>query len=368
MLVSGSLPPMMCGVGDYTAQLANALARQESAVEAVAVLSGDGAGVLTDECLYDVLPVAHDWRMSEVVRIMRAIRCWRPDLVHAQFPSQGYGHAMLPWMLPALIALGGTPVVQTWHEYYPQLRGSFRNLPNAIVPGALVVVRPQFRESIAPAFRWLIGKKHLVHIPNSSAIPTVKVTTEERGLIRERVGTRSRDMIAYFGFTYPSKGIELLFDVADPTRHHLVLIGALDPADPYHKSILNLVRSSPWLSHVTVTGFLPPIEAARLLAAADAAVFPFRHGGGIWNSSVHGAMDQGTFVVTTSVERRGYDPAHNVYYAVPGNVEDMRRGLSEYMGRRNHDMPGSTQAKWDAIAEAHVRLYQTTSRSHRHHE
>jgi hypothetical protein len=66
-----------------------------------------------------------------------------------------------------------------------------------------------------------------------------------------------------------------------------------------------------------VTGFLAPEQAGRLLAAADAAVFPFLDGGGEWNSSIHGAAAQGTFVLATSMNKRGYDAAKNIYYAAP---------------------------------------------------
>ena len=114
-------------------------------------------------------------------------------------------------------------------------------------------------------------------------------------------------LVAYFGFIHLAKRVELLFEVADPLQHHLVLVGELNSEDEYHKRILYLINRQPWIGKVTVTGFLPAEEAGRILAAADAVVLPFRDGGGIWNTSIHASLAQGTFVLTTSREQHGYD-------------------------------------------------------------
>ncbi|MEK7692392.1 MAG: glycosyltransferase, partial [Bdellovibrionota bacterium] len=118
--------------------------------------------------------------------------------------------------------------------------------------------------------------------------------------------------MVYFGFIYPNKGVELLFEIAVPEKHHIVLVGYFNEAEPYHKAIMERVRQGRWAGKVTVAGFLPPEEAARILAAADAVILPFLGGGGAWNTSLHGAALQGTFVLTTSGERHGYDARENI--------------------------------------------------------
>jgi hypothetical protein len=90
---------------------------------------------------------------------------------------------------------------------------------------------------------------------------------------------------------------------------------------------------------VAVTGFLPPVETAKLLAVADAVVLHFRDGGGEWNSSLHGASVQGTFVLTNSLETQGYDEDANINYALPGDVPSMQRALRQYSGRRRRSAP-----------------------------
>jgi glycosyltransferase involved in cell wall biosynthesis len=352
LLVSGTFPPMRCGVGDYTAGLARAFGRRGDV--AVAVLTSSGAAGAREERV-QLFPEVRTWKIADGPSILRRIRQWRPDIVHVQFPTHYYGE--IQWVLPALARLVNGPVVQTWHEYY-----SSRNWPsalNAALPGGLVVVRPHYRERMPRWYRWLIRHKEFRFIPNASSIPLIRLTGEERAAVRSEVGTHVGDLIVYFGFASPAKGIESLFEIADPQRHHLVLICDLSTDDTYQASILDLASRGDWAGRVTITGFLPPEQAGRLLATADAAVFPFLDGGGEWNSSIHGAAAQGTFVLATSLDRRGYDAVKNIYYAVPGDIGEMRQALREYLGRRRPPSADSPEAQWDTIAEAHLELYRT---------
>ena len=147
--------------------------------------------------------------------------------------------------------------------------------------------------------------------------------------------------------------------IGDPGRHHLLLIGELLPSDPYHRQLRALADSDRWRGKVTITGFVEPDRAARLLATSDAAVFPFSDGGGIWNSSLHAAMSQGTFAVVTSREREGYAADQNIYYAAPGAIDDMRAALVQYAGKRAVENPSARNNEWSEIARAHVDLYQS---------
>lgn len=352
LLVSGTYPPMRCGVGDYTAGLAHAFGSRGDVT--VAVLTSPGAAEAREERV-ELFPEVRTWKIGDGPSILRRIRRWHPDVVHVQYPTLYYGE--IQWVLPALARLVNGPVVQTWHEYY-----SSRNWPsvlNAALPGGLVVVRPHYREKMPRWYRWLIRRKEFRFIPNASSIPLTLLTGEERAAVRSEVGAHVGDLIVYFGFASPAKGIESLFEIADPQRHRLVLICDLSAEDTYQASILALAGRGDWAGKVTVTGFLPPEQAGRLLAAADATVFPFLNGGGEWNSSIHGAAAQGTFVLATSQDMRGYDTGKNIYYAAPGDMEEMRQALREYIGRRRPPSADSHDTEWDSIAEAHMELYRT---------
>lgn len=360
LLVSGSFPPMKCGVGDYTGRLA----------ENLSAIIGTQVAVLTDRsarsemCHGDgcrIFPVVGGWQWSDLRSIMRATRMWNPGIVHVQYPTQGYGRKMFPWTLPALFHLQGYPVVQTWHEYYP--RGSWLNLANALLPGGLIAVRPNYRETMPRWYRLATRHKMFAFIPNASVIPPVCLSDTERAEIRARYGTEKRRLLVYFGFVYPKKQVEVLFRAANPAEDHLVLACDLNPDDLYQRTIRETASKDPWTRHTTITGFLPVDEIGRLLAAADAIILPFREGGGEWNTSLHAAIAQGTFVLTTSTERHGYVPTENTYYARPGDVPDIRLSLGTYAGRRIQPALRRYQDAWRDIAAQHIQFYEKILRS-----
>jgi glycosyltransferase involved in cell wall biosynthesis len=364
LLVSGSFPPMPCGIGDYTAQLAQALARRPDL--AVSVLTDARARPGEHRNGLQVIPVVEGWRAADFWRIRGTLRRWKPDVVHIQYPTRGYGSRLLPKFLPFIARTAGTPVVQTWHEYmFSRFGGRFGALILAIAPGDVVVVRPSFRETMAPLYRWITRRKAIRLIPNASAIPRCVLSEKRRSEVRARFRAGGESILAYFGFVSPHKGVEDLFDIAEPDRHHLVLICDLSASNPDHARILELTASPRWRGRATVTGFLPEIDVAEILSAADAAVFPFRTGAGNWNTSVQAALAQGTFVVATSRTQRGLDERNNVYYAEPRNVPEMRHALHKYLGRRRVTTDADAGPSWDAIASAHVDCYQAAVSQHR---
>jgi glycosyltransferase involved in cell wall biosynthesis len=355
LLVSGSLPPVRCGVGDYTAGLARALAetgRMEVAVLTSRLEGGRGPVPATG---FEVLEPIHNWSMTSLRPALETLRSWKPDVVHVQHPSQGYDGT-----LPLVLGLAarwrlGLPLVLTLHEPVGVNRQVFAMAALIRSAGAVVVVRHNFRSLTHPRVRWTIAAKELRFIPNATTLPRVDRTPERLRAVRERYHAGAKPIVAYFGFIYASRGVHLLFQIADPARHCVVIVGGrLEEAATYHDAIVALARQPAWMDACTLTGFLPAEQAAEVLACADAVALPFTEGGGSWNTSIHGARLQGTFVLATSREARGYDAEQNVYYAAPGDVGEMRAALNRYMGVRT---PVRGVPTWDSVAAEHLDVY-----------
>lgn len=359
LLVCGSYPPMHCGVGDYTARLTQALA-QRGDVE-VSVITTRGDPQCAAETARGVSRVMPDWRVRRLGMLLSAARAARPDLLHLQFPAQGYNEIIGPILVPCLSrTILGIPVVVTLHEYMPRnLKSQLARFPMIWCAAEIIVVRPDYVSRIPAPTAWLVRGRKIRFVPNASVIPPANLNAEERDAVRRSLGCGSRTLVAYFGFAYPHKGVEQLFRIADPARHHLLLICELSPENAYHARLLELANSSEWKDHITITGYVNSDHAATLLAAADAVVFPYRDGGGVWNSSLHGAASQGTFVLTTSSDERGYDPVANIYRARPDAVGEMQRALLEHHGVRKANGNIAVGASWQAIAGAHVDLYRS---------
>lgn len=355
LLVTGSFPPMRCGVGDYSQNLAEALAgNREVHVGVLTSISGTSKNKADR---IEMFPIIKKWGLAETLKVIKVIRHWSPDIVHIQYPTQGYGNGLLPWALPMISFLMRKKVVQTWHEGY-----SRRNAPKlflkSIVPSGLIFVRLQYETNLHPHLRWAIWKKAPVFIPNASAIPRVERDERMKDVIKKQYLKKQKRLIVFFGFAYPHKGVELLFEIADPALDQIVIAGEIDENGEYFHEIMRLASAEAWLGKVAITGFLPVADVAELLAVADAVILPFRTGGGEWNTSIHGAVLNGVFVITTSLTQSGYDKKRNVYFAKVDDIQEMRLALSTYAGRRREYDADIDVDEWRKIAKQHCSLYE----------
>jgi glycosyltransferase involved in cell wall biosynthesis len=354
LIISGSFPPMKCGVGDYSNNLAKALAAMPEVH--VGVLTSIHAREESRRDAIEVFPIMQKWGILEAFKAIKVIWKWSPNIVHIQYPTQGYSDGLLPWLLPLISFLMKKKVIQTWHEGY-----AGRELPKLIfkliVPGVVIVVRSQYSASLHPILRRILSWKNMVFIHSASSIPRITLKESERCNIRNNSLKSQKRLIIFFGFVYPNKGVELLFEIANPVSDQIVIIGGFDEDSEYHQRIKRLASEDAWMGKVTLTGFLSARKVAVLLSVSDAVILPFRTGGGEWNTSIHGAVLQGAFVVTTSCLRRGYDEKSNVYYAKVDDVQEMRSALDKYAGQRRDCSSEIDIDDWGQIANEHFSLY-----------
>lgn len=350
MLVAGSFPPCQCGVGDYIARLAQALAQMDDVH--VAVLTQEGSSMIP-QANVDMLDAARGWQISEMSTLLRTIRQWAPDMVHIHYPSQGfYGRALAVFLPLACRALGLT-VVQTWHEPWP-LRSAIRFLLQRAGSHGLIFVRPNYVKLLPFLLRPIIRKLPQRIVISAGSLPVSIQTSSERHALRQRYLEGLNKLVVFFGFLYPSKGIEDIFDIADPATDALVIVGASKDS-VYLRKLYQIAEDRGWKEQVHYLGFIPEADAANLLSAADAVVLPFAAGSGHWNTSVHGALTQGTLVITTATDPTGDDPVRNLYTAQIGGIEEMRSALRTLAGRRTAASPHLDA--WARIAQDHHDFY-----------
>jgi len=356
LLITGSYPPMKCGVGDYSYHLVKALAADPKIHIGVLTSAFDGA--LNKISGVEIFPVIKKWGLAEIPHVMKIIRQWSPDIVHIQYPTQGYyGKGWLPLVLPLISFMTGKTVVQTWHEGY-----SLRNAPvffiKSIVFGGLVFMRAQYKETLHPMLRWALWKHKTVFIPIASNITASKIDKQSKDALRQKYLKKQARLIVFFGFVYPHKGIELLFEIADPASDQIVIAGEIGAAGDYGQEISRRYSAGPWLGKVTITGFLPNDDISALLSVADAVILPFRSGGGDWNrGSVKASVTHGAFTITTSLTQNGYDKKHNLYYAKVDDVPEMKTALHDYAGKRRSYDAEIDRNEWLEIADQHRSFY-----------
>lgn len=349
LFITGSYPPEKCGVGDYSYHLAEAISLEKdievSVLTSVCSVSNETASKV------NVFRHMQNWRNTNLVEIKRVISKFRPDVVHIQYPTQGY-FGRPPSLLPLYLRCLGLPVVQTWHEYFYQSGVKWQNLLGC---DALVYVRPDFPEKIPFWINKFLGNTPQFYIANTSTIPTISLQTEELHQIKESLSSR-KPIVCFFGFAHANKGMELLFDIASPSEHHLVLICDLNINDEYQARILALASQEPWKESVTITGFVPSLRVSEILAVADAVVFPFPNGAGEWNTSLNASQASGSFSLATTEDTGllGYNEITNTYFSKCGDIDDLKSALRKYIG---HRIKPQKKNLWGDIASAHINIY-----------
>lgn len=354
LFITGAFPPIKCGVGYYVASLSKALVSQEH-VE-VGVLTSSGPEPETSPCSENiqVFRIMPSWRLHHTIKAMRLVKGFSPDVVHIQYPTQCF-RGSLPRLLPFFLSRSGFPVVQTWHEHFSECRTLGRSVLSAC--DALIHVRPDLPDKLPPWVKKRLGDTPITYIPNASTIPCASLTAEQARRIKQDL-SGGKPTVCYFGFAYPNKGLERIFEIADPEEHHLVMVCDLCVDQPYQAAILKRVHQEPWKGKVTVTGFQPAERVGEILAAADAVVFPFPKGAGNWNTSLKAAEAVGVFTIATTqdVALWGYHRDRNLYFAGCDQAQDMRKALRRYIGRR---VTAKGADDWGDIARDHFRVYQT---------
>lgn len=356
LLITGSYPPIKCGVGDYSYNLAKSLAA-DSEIR-VGVLTSSSASQTDKPVSVKIFPLMKTWRLFEASKVKEVIKSWSPDIVHIQYPAQGYGNGLLPWLLPMICFFMKKKVVQTWHEGYGKASGPLLFL-KSIVPSNLIFVRPEFRKGLDPWLRWALWKKRTLYIQNASGIPRAELSQQEKESLKKRYLKKQKRLIVFFGFVYPHKGTELLFEIADPALDRIIIAGEITEKGDYRRKIMAYATAEPWKEKVTIMGFLPASDAAALLAVADAVILPFRSGSGRWSTSIHAAILNRALVITTSTTQYGYDEKRNVYFARIDDIQEMKSALATYGGRRRKQNPDIDRDEWLEIAQQHGLLYKS---------
>jgi glycosyltransferase involved in cell wall biosynthesis len=306
VLVSGSLPDIRCGIGDYTARLAAELARLPEL--SVTVITSDSERVRTTAAApAEVLPVGH-WGLFDLPGLLRTIRDLRPDVVHVQYPAVGYGSALGIVLLPlALRWLAGLPTVLTIHERRERRRAA-RWAIDLMALSSRVVILLDPIEADDLERNVIFGPPVLT----GRMISTIPMATGvDRDASRSRLGASKEDLVLVsFGLIHPRRRLEDILDalaalLAKPLPARLWILGGEAEYDPetareYGRSLrqkvatLRLGPAVTWLDHAD------PAAVSATLSAADVAVLLYPEGASGRNTTLQAALEHGLPVVTTA--------------------------------------------------------------------
>lgn len=304
-IVTGEFPPLAGGVGDYSRQLAQALAAQNVDVHVITdlrCLGGPAAG-------FTLHPVIRRWSFPALWQIRSLAR--RLDLawLNIQYQAAAYGLGAPIHFLPDA---AGVPAIVTFHDLrVPYLFPK----AGALRPWAVTHLARAARGAVAadPADGAELlrrGVRRVTHIPIGSNIAPAPPAGYERAAWRAQHGVRPDDfLLGYFGFLNHSKGgdtliraLAVLAERKAPVK--LVLIGgeagASDPTDAaFGAQLERLIRRHGLEDDILRTGFISPAEVSAHLLACDALALPYRDGASLRRGSLMAALAHGCAIVST---------------------------------------------------------------------
>lgn len=350
-LVCGSWPPVRCGVGDYAHCLARALAgRAGGQVEVV------------------VLPPQRSWRGWAAGGAARRILGLRPDIVHLQYPSAGYGRGLAPNLLFGWLRLLGSAArcVLTVHEYQQYtLLGKLRLWPALALAQAVICTNHADRRAVR-AFQPRVRNRLRV-IPLGSSVG--HDLQARSGL---KTGRGRRFWLAHFGTVMPNKGWEILLPAlsllaAEKVPVGLKVAGSLDPGRyAYHAQVAQEIKSRGLEGRVVFSGYLPPPDVGRVLReSCGLAVQPYTRGASLNRSSLVAVLAHGLAVMTTRPGRPLEHLRHGQeYWCVEPTPAALAQGIKDLLSAPSlvaRLQAGARRAArrfaWSKIAGATLKVY-----------
>ncbi len=387
LLVTGEFPPVIGGLGDYTDRLAAALTARG---EDVYVLTSQKPLSPLDAVLEDTW-----WALKADSHISRSITDWdlrgwhafaafvrriKPDIIHFQFQAAAFGlHSMVPFWPAFLRTWSIRPLtVTTFHDLLPPhffpfsgRLGLDRRAPIWMAKGsdAVVVTNREDQACLETA-----GIRMMRFIPiGTNILPSPEPV--DRHVWRQQRGIGDDELVlANFGFTNASKGLEDLFQATARLAREgipirlLIIGGSIGQSDrtniSTYSKLEHLMEDLHIRQRVIFTGYERARAVAADLEAADIIVLPFRDGYSLRRGTLMAALAHGCCIVTTA-PHEGFDelPGGTVLTYQPGDVEELIAAIrslshsSQRMVWKERARRAAQRFTWDQIAREHVLLY-----------
>lgn len=325
-LITGSYPPQICGVGDYTHSLAVNLRRAGVSVE---VFTGS------------------QWPPFSVGRAMHEMMALNVDIWHIQYPTRGYGRQLGPQLLSLRM-----PLVTTIHEVSQvHMLRQLSLLPFTIRSPKIIFTTEHEKRYLARGAPWICNRACVIPIGSNV-------------VITENLQKPLSKVVTYFGLIRPEKGLEQVLEVArifqqSGKRFRIEIIGSSVPGfESYYEKIRSLGKGLP----IDWKIGLEREELSMELAKARVSYLPFPDGASERRSSLIAMMMNRVAIVTT----RGTQTPESMdgVVAWAGSAAEAATRLERLIDLTGEQESLQERAKayaarytWEGIALQHQKLY-----------
>jgi glycosyltransferase involved in cell wall biosynthesis len=381
-IITGEYPPMQGGVGDFTRELATALADLGHAVHVITRVGCVGQSTASRVTVHPIVP-RWDWRSyGTVLGLARRLQL---DVLDVQYQAAAYDlHPainFLPWRLNLPLVKRARPtVVVTFHDlkvpYLFPKAGPLRDWVVTLLArhADAAIVTNRADELSLTARR--VGQ--IARIPIGSNIAPVLPADYERDAWRARLGLTPTDfVVGFFGFFNARKGIETLVRAlaalcsAESLHYHLLFIGGtVGSSDAtnraYADRVIALIAELGLGERVHYTGYVPAPQVSAAFAATDLCALPYADGVSFHHGSLMAALAHGQPIVSTrpQVELPELVHGENVWLVPPEDPDALGAALTTLaadLQRRQRLAQGAAelaaQFSWPSIAERTCDLF-----------
>lgn len=333
LMVTGSYPPDLCGVGAYTKKLVEELEREGLQIQ-----------------------VEHQgpWKGVKGARHAKELSLLEADVIHVQYPTIGFGRGLSAQLLSLL----GKKVVVTIHEV-SQVHWLRRlSLIFFSVNSSHLLFTNEYDCYYArKIWPWIRGKSSVIPL-SSSILPTSLASSEN-----------SSNKVLYFGLIRPKKGLEEIIEAARISKERGLSIDFRIVGSPDLNSLAyfdELKRKSAALPIEWVTG-LDDNSVAEEIMRSKLAYMPFPDGASERRTSLFALLASGVVVITTKSKLTplGFENSLVFSNSAEEAVTKVKMLFENNEQRTKYSIAAKTLAEtysWKNISDSHKRLYQSLAR------
>lgn len=366
---------MVGGMGDYTKELAKALAKLGDRVSVLTSVLGQDRGES-----FELYPRVSKWGFSSWKDILTLLREIEPQILHLQYQAAAYGmHPamnLLPWRLrlirprPLLfITFHDLRVPYLFPKAGPVRRGAIA----ALAKGCDGVIVTNVQDEAEA--RGYSLEPYL--IPIGSNISPRLPPGYDREEWRARWSARDETLLSYFGLLHESKGVETLLRawarlLERGQRIKLLMVGgktgASDPTTTdYALQMEELCQELGLADRLLWTGYVDDEEISANLLASDICVLPYKDGASLRRGSLMAALAHGLPIITTrpAIQIKELIEGENIVLVPPDDVETLAAKIQELAtseGVRRRLGEGALALaqdfSWDNIAKRTKEVYE----------
>ncbi|MBE9160601.1 glycosyltransferase family 4 protein [Nodosilinea sp. LEGE 06152] len=316
--LTGSYRPDQDGVADYLANLRSHLHHRQ--ISSTVLTTHDSARAMADPTVQGAIS---QWKVPQLVPLVQRILATPTDLLHIQHAAGSYRFERSVFLLPPLLRLAGyrRPIVTTAHEYgwwewqpkwfpapwlerlkeWGQARTWWDREDGFLLTGSDAIFTTN--ENITRIMKERLPERrdgsgtgpaghriNTVPIAANLAVAPVDRATARQQLRHDCGWPEQAQVVTFFGFLHPVKGIEPLVQgfrqvVEAQPQARLLLLGGVETlalrgqdAEQYWQKIQKQIRDLDLTDRVHCTGYIDADRASRYLSGSDLGVLPFNPG------------------------------------------------------------------------------------------